>query len=477
MNTRTDTRPNIVLLFPDQWRHDALSVLGHPVAETPFLDQIAHQGVRFTSAYSPAPTCIATRASLATGCSPNTCGRIGYRDFVPWTYPDTFMRLLRDGGYQTLCAGKTHFHPARARLGFEELALYEVEWQMPGEPSDYHRFLLRETGGRVQDSATTHDSNSMHAVPWTHDENLHATNWTVGAALEMLERRDPQRPFFLQVCPHRPHPPFDPPLAWFERFANAELPDPPVGDWATEGGHPATTIDAYGGQVPKKTFDRNRRAYYAQLAHLDNQFCRLWRFLKGRKLLANTWIFFMSDHGEFLGDHHLFRKTAPFEGAAHIPLLVKAPDGADVPRDVACDVPLTVADLAPTFLDIAGIPAPAAMEGRSLLPHVSAPDAAPPPHEFVHIEHAPKWQAVTDGKAKYVWDSQQGREWFFDLVADPQERHDLSRDPDAAPRVSVWRDRLVAILARRPEDGLVEDGRLVPGKTFAAVKPGLAGSV
>ena len=56
-------------------------------------------------------------------------------------------------------------------------------------------------------------------------------------------------------------------------------------------------------------------------------------------------------------------------------------------------------------------------------------------------------------------------------------RHDLSRDPDAAPRVSVWRDRLVAILARRPEDGLVEDGRLVPGKTFAAVKPGLAGSV
>ena len=89
MNTRTDTRPNIVLLFPDQWRHDALSVLGHPVAETPFLDQIAHQGVRFTSAYSPAPTCIATRASLATGCSPNTCGRIGYRDFVPcgWGHP------------------------------------------------------------------------------------------------------------------------------------------------------------------------------------------------------------------------------------------------------------------------------------------------------------------------------------------------------------------------------------------------------
>ena len=60
MNTRTDTRPNIVLLFPDQWRHDALSVLGHPVAETPFLDQIAHQGVRFTSAYSPAPTCISS---------------------------------------------------------------------------------------------------------------------------------------------------------------------------------------------------------------------------------------------------------------------------------------------------------------------------------------------------------------------------------------------------------------------------------
>ena len=64
----------------------------------------------------------------------------------------------------------------------------------------------------------------------------------------------------------------------------------------------------------------------------------------------------------------------------------------------------------------------------------------------------------------------QGREWFFDLVADPQVRHDLGRDPDAATRVSAWRDRLVANLAQRPEDNLVEGGRLVPGRTFQPVK-------
>lgn len=466
-------RPNILLFFPDQWRFDALSCLGHSVAETPFLDQTAHQGVLFTAAYSPAPTCIATRASLATGCSPSTCGRLGYRDFVPWNYPDTFMRILRDGGYQTFCAGKTHFYPARARLGFEELALYETVWQSPGDPSDYHRFLLRETGGRVQDTTTTHDSNSALAVPWPHDENLHATNWTVGAAIEMLERRDPTRPFFLQVCPHRPHPPYDPPQAWFERFADVPLPPVPVGDWTGPHDHPATTIDPSEGRLAPRVADRARRAYYAQIAHLDHQFGRLWRYLKGTKLLADTWIVFASDHGEQLGDHHLFRKTTPFEGSAHIPLVAKAPDGLKAPRGRRCEVPLTVADLAPTFLDMAGLPVPASMEGRSLVSNLREPETAAAPHEFVHIEHAPAWQAVTDGREKYVWHSQSGREWFFDLRSDPQELHNLAALGACGARVAVWRDRLVETLAKRPQDGLVADGRLVAGRTLPPVRPEL----
>ncbi len=76
-------RPNIILIFPDQWRGDCLSCDGHPAVETPFLDEMASEGVRFTRAYTPAPSCIAARASLATGLSPNSAGRPGYKDFCP----------------------------------------------------------------------------------------------------------------------------------------------------------------------------------------------------------------------------------------------------------------------------------------------------------------------------------------------------------------------------------------------------------
>jgi len=165
-------RPNILFIYPDQWRFDCLSVLGHPAVETPFLDQLANQGTIFTSAYTPAPSCIPARACLATGMGPSSCGRLGYRDGVPWPY-DTFMTRLRDSGYHTMCAGKTHFWPARARLGFEELQLYEMIYQDMEHPSDYHIWLRKQTGELIRDGGEEHDSNSCLAAPWLHDEALH----------------------------------------------------------------------------------------------------------------------------------------------------------------------------------------------------------------------------------------------------------------------------------------------------------------
>lgn len=105
MKMNTDKR-NILIIFPDQWRGDALGFLGHPVADTPFLDHLAGEGVTFTNAYSACPSCIAARASLATGLTPSTAGRLGYRDGVYWDYPLTYMKYLRDNGYQTMVSGK-----------------------------------------------------------------------------------------------------------------------------------------------------------------------------------------------------------------------------------------------------------------------------------------------------------------------------------------------------------------------------------
>lgn len=455
-----DERPNFILIFPDQWRSDCLGLL-HPVVETPNLDHLADQGVLFTSAYSACPSCIASRACLATGQTPSTCGRIGYRDRVPWRYPTTLMSVLRAGGYQTINVGKTHFYPQRARLGFEESYLYDPQMLEAGFESDYHTWLREVSDGLVTDTALDRDNNSWLAVPWPHPEYLHPTNWTTTTAIERIERRDPQRPFFLQVGYHRPHPPLDPPPHYLDLYRDVELPPVPVGDWAERFDHPTRRLHATEGRLADRFLDRARRAYYALVTHLDHQIGRLLYSLQRLGALRNTWVIFTSDHGELLGDHHLFRKTTPHEGSAGIPLIIQPPEGGEARR---CKQPVTHMDLMPTLLEIAGLEIQESVEGHSLLPLIRGENVSW--RKFVHGEHSPcpyGWQFVTDGREKYVWETTSGQEWFFDLQEDRQERFDRSRDPAYAERVSLWRQRLVEILAQRPADGLTDGERLIPG--------------
>ncbi len=456
------SQPNFLFIFTDQWRGDCLGVLGHPTVETPFLDELASQGTLFPNAYSPCPSCIAARASVVTGQTPSTHGRLGYQDKVPWTYSPTLMSCLRDAGYQTINVGKTHFFPMRAHLGFEENRLYDPQHLEPGFESDYHAWLRKETHGTVCDTAHEISSNSWLAHPWTHAEYLHPTNWTTDTALEMLARRDPTRPFFLQVGYHRPHPPIDPPLAYYERYHDRPLAPVPVGDWAAEFDVPTRQIDPQEGRIPDYQLDRCRRAYYAQLTHLDYQIGRLLHQLPG-----DTCIIFTADHGEQLGDHHLFRKTTPFEGSARIPFIIKASG----PRGQLCDKPISLYDIMPTLLEEAGVPIPTSVEGSSLAPLVRGEET--PWRAFVHGEHTYAghgWQFVTDGKEKFAWDSLSGREWFFDLAVDRGETRNLIDDPASADRVAHWRRRLIETLAARPQDNLSDGVRLLPGKQLPAVR-------
>ena len=468
-------QPNIIFIFPDQWRGDSMSCLGHPVAETPFIDQLAAEGTTFTSAYTNCPVCIPARACLVTGQTPNTAGRFGYRDGYPWPYPDTFMRLLRDGGYQTMLSGKTHFHPPRARLGFEEMALYDNQRPNPDFKSDYDRWLERMTNGMICDTAQDLHSNSQLVHPWTHDEALHANSWTVTAAIDMLERRDPTRPFFLQVNFHRPHPPYDPPIEYFRRFDDAELPELPEGDWlGSRFNHDEQRIDQIFGRMDKRLSDRARRAYYAQLNHLDFQIGRLLRWLQIRRMDHDVLVVFSSDHGEMLGDHRLYRKSCAFEGSAHVPLIIRPPKSWDVSRHQTTDKPVALHDIAPTLLEAGKVEIPSLMEGKSLLSLLgqNAPDTW---RESVHLEqnHGPlgAWQCLTDGHSKYIWHTQSGEELLFDLDHDPQECHNLTDDPQYADILASYQDQLAVILGAREEDDFVENGKLKPGYVSPVARP------
>lgn len=473
MNTQPSAdRPNILLIFPDQWRGDCLSYLGNPDVETPNLDELCCHGVTFTRAYTPATSCIAARASLITGQTPSTTGRLGYRDGVPWEFQETMMATLRDAGYETINVGKTHFFPDRAGLGFETNHLFANEQHAkqfdPSFVSDYHEWLRAQTGGTVKESTQMMHSNGWQVRTWTYDEHLHPNHWTTQTAIDALTERDTSRPFFLQLGYHRPHPPLDPPQRYFDLYKDRKLRDVPIGDWAAEFDVPVVGTSYAQGHLADHLLDRTRKAYLAQVMALDFEIGRMFLFLRQQKLYQNTIILFASDHGEMLGDHHHFRKTVPFEGSAKIPFILKPHADAGAQAGVMCGTPITLVDVMPTLLELTGTPIPGHVEGTSIVPIVRG--EAERIHDWVHGEHAPCWQWIVDDRYKYAWKSDSGEEWLFDLVDDPQELTNLAAAQSHAATVEECRARLVSVLEKRPEDGLAANGALVVGKALPPVR-------
>jgi len=466
---------NIVFVLTDQYRSDCLSCTGHPVVRTPNLDNLAGRGRVFTNAYSPCPSCIAARASIFTGLTPSTHGRLGYRDGVPWRYDDMLPALLGDAGYQTHCVGKTHFYPQRSHCGFQSLDSYEAAQNLDGDyVNDYWEWVAERAGGRLHEFDHGLDSNSWNARPSALPEELHNNTWVVTKGIEFLRRRDKTRPFFLNLSFHRPHPPIDPPQVFWDQYRDAPRPPVPVGDWAAHHDRPVTDVNAWQGRLAPDLLDQARRAYYAQIAHID---CQIGRFLLAlRRLHAGPTAFiFTADHGEMLGDHHLFRKTYAFEGSAGVPLILQVPgQQATGP----CDAPVVLQDLYPTILELAGAAVPEANEGRSLLGFTRAANGEDR-REFVHGEHSSCYhpdeamQFLTDGREKYIWYTQSGREQLFDLADDPTECNDLAGQPGHADSLRSWRARLVDLLAARPADGLSDGRALLPGTLLPAVRPQL----
>jgi len=476
--SESTARPNILLLMVDQWRADALGCAGHPVVETPHLDTLAAGGTRFRQAYTACPSCIAARAALLTGMTPAHHGFVGYQDAVNWQYEHTLPRTLGQAGYQTHCVGKMHTHPQRNRVGFDDVQLHDGYLhygrrggQDYGRVDDYLPWLRERTGMAYADYIDTGMGCNGYAVqPWTRDEMLHPTAWVTTQSIDFLRRRDPTHPFFLMASYHRPHPPLDPPKSYLERYLAKPLPPLPVGDWVE---HDLDLCRGMDSPVPRDPaqVDLARRAYYAQCTFIDHQVNRLFMALSEDGLLTNTVIVFVSDHGDLLYDHRFIAKSQPFAGSAGVPLIVALPRDRWSARtgEQVSDAVVELRDLYPTFCELADTPIPDSVDGHSLLPLMRG--AASAVREWLHGEHtAGPWSNhwLTDGREKYVWYAQTGRELLFDLDSDPAECHNLGdRQPD---RLALWRGRLAAELDGRPE-GFVADGRLLAGQRQMSALP------
>lgn len=462
-------QPNILLVMTDQMRGDCMGIDGHPDVKTPYLDNLAARGVRYTNAYTACPSCIPARCALHTGLKQENHGRVGYQDRVPWEYPVTMAGELAKAGYYTQCVGKMHVHPLRNLMGFHHIELHDGylhAYRNGGVPynenqriaDDYFYWLKKEMGIDRDVTDGGIECNSFVARPWMYEERLHPTNWVTDRSIDFLRRRDRSRPFFLMASYLRPHPPFDAPECFFALYRDKELTPPVIGDWADEERmrRLGRFVDADTGSCDPELMRQAQIGYYACISHLDNQIGRLLDALRDDGSFQDTVILFTSDHGELLGDHHTFRKTRPYQGSIRIPMIIAGAPGT-APGTVR-DQLVELRDILPTLVDLAGAEPPREIDGVSMLGDCG--------REYLHGEHSGGGlgnQYIVTKKDKYCWFMESGREQYFRLDSDPKELHDRIADPDCQERIACLRQILIEELAGR-EEGYTDGERLIPGR-------------
>ncbi len=459
-----DKRPNIILVMTDQHRGDCLGIEGHPCLLTPNLDAIAHGGTRFTQAFSTCPICIPARRSLMSGQFPATHGLLGFREGLEWNPPATLPGELSHAGYETFIVGRSmHLHPSRKRYGFDHMVLSgdvhpdDVVEHLPGGPASSWGHGL--------------DPNGWTARPWHLDETLHPSYRTANDAIRFLNRRDPSCPFFLCVNFAGPHPPFYPPAFYMDRYLRQDLPAPTYGTWATAPANAGMglPINDHTQHLTGEALRSCQAGYYGLINHIDDQIHRFlspWGGLDPQTA-ANTVIIFIADHGEMLGDHYLFRKSSPYQGAVRVPFLIKTPSHWQMPTAQTCSSAVCLEDIMPTVLELADVPIPPSVQGQSLVPILKGDPTIS--RDYVHGEQACPpddrlcFHYLTDGQHKYIWFTNTGKEQFFDLQNDPNETANLINHSDHEQKVAQWRKRLVIHLQNRPE-GFSDGSHLLHGK-------------
>jgi len=451
-------QPNILLVTTDQQRFDTVGPRAPGFLRTPHLDVMAREGVTFNSAYSDCPICVPARVGIMTGQFVGTHGMRGNGPTSEVMGRDhTLPAYLRELGYQTAAIGKMHFAPERSRHGFDEMIL----------PADYYREMMR-SGSPVQPMHHGLGQNELYPGMATVPEAQTLTSWISEQCVEYIkERRDPTAPFFLWCSYSKPHPPLDPPEPYYSMYRHSPIPEPFVGDWASDETCPPAfarfrqswSLD----KIPPEVIREGRAAYYGLITQIDYNLGRVFAALQDEDMLEDTLVVFTSDHGEHLGDHNSGGKIFFTESSSHVPFILRMPKRWEKRmHGTAVDTPVTFADILPTLITAAGGEIPESAEGLDLIALARGEGEQARQYVEVTANNEPSYFGLTDGRWKYTWYPEGGVEHLFDLDADPHELHNLAGDDKYQEQCSVMHRELV--LRDQSRGGQFSDGERMNSK-------------
>ena len=514
-------RPNILIFCVDEQRGDHLGCMGHPHLQTPNLDRLAAEGALFRNCFSSSPVCMPARATMLTGLTNRVSGvytnGINLDESIP-----TLPGMLAEAGYRTHAVGKLHHKiwGGRTIAPDEDITLNperRIYWDWPGHwegahykefpdhyygyqtldvcnghvnyvYGDYVTWLERQHPGAYAGYKYRHDDPK----PLTIDSELHYNHWIADRTIAFIREQvsgkgcrvsgvgdqrqkgdsDSSQPFYVWCSFPDPHEPFAAVQKWADVYKDLEI-DLPAHTCDLSLDNRCEALQQLGmGQEP---FDPDWtreciRQTYGMISHVDEQIGRVLDALEEMGLADDTVVMFISDHGDQLGEHGLFYKGIfPFDGHAEIPFIAKVP-GTKTPGNEVADV-VSMLDLVPTVLDLAGVPHPddlirkmhcdeqdavlaPALPGEALTPVLT--DGAAPQRKNALIEldwvkgpfRPLQMRALVTNDYKLVYYAPTQETLLFDRHNDPDELRNVAEDPAYAAIVTDMLKKLMAELAR-----------------------------
>jgi arylsulfatase A-like enzyme len=459
-----EQRPNILFISTDDLAYQALSAYGSPINQTPQIDRLAKQGVRFDRCYVTNSLCGPSRACILTGKYSHKNGFRTNKDKFDGSQ-ETYPKLLQKAGYQTAVIGKWHLVSDPTGFDF---------WQiLPGQGRYYSPQFITAQGKMIVPGYVT-DVITERALGWLKSE------------------RDPSKPFMLMVQHKAPHREWAPSPAHLRDFAGKEVPEPKTlfddyrnradaarqatmrvaDDLTLESDlklfEPTSPLGKYlfglmspderqawvaayepenkafrdnpptGKDLVHWKYQRYIKDYLRCVRSVDDSVGRILDYLDQTGLAKNTMVVFVSDQGFYLGEHGWFDKRFMYEQSLRTPLLVRWPGIAAAGGQEGRIV--SNIDFAETFLDLAGVAPPADMQGRSLVPLLRGqpPDDWRKSFYYQYYEGPPavhtvaEHYGVTDGRYKLIHFHTLGQWELFDLKSDPEELTSVYGRPEYA---------------------------------------------
>jgi arylsulfatase A-like enzyme len=460
-------RPNILFIMTDDHAAHAMSCYGSKVNQTPYLDRIAREGMRMDRVFATNSICTPSRASILTGKYSHINGVPVFNRF-DGSQP-TVQKILQQAGYYTAMIGK---------------------WHLGSDPTGFdHWYILPGQGRYIDPIFYDKEGSQVHKG--------YATDIITDLTIEALKNRPKDRPFFMMSHHKAPHREWTPDEKHRKQFEGKQIPEPAtlrddysgrtdalreqqqsvfrdlnrqdlklvpppelsgkaLQQWLStkpteveiETGGSRRTLT--GKELEDWKYQRYMQDYLACVQSVDDNVGRLLEWLDANGLKENTVVIYTSDQGFFLGDHGLFDKRFMYEPSVRMPFVVRWPAGIK-PGSTSDAIGINC-DFAPTFLDLAGVPTPKDMQGRSFLPLWKGQK----PRDWRRAMYYRYYHDPGDHNTRahygirtethkliYFWKKDQWE--CYDLVADPEEMHNLYNDPKAQKVVANLKRELTRL--------------------------------